>query len=473
MQGDEWDYVAEGGLHVVCRCRSKRGKVLRLRKSVEGGPVSCSRYDAADDAMGVIWRTIFGGQVVLESQRVPLDEAFLIELSRRIEPHRPVQRRHATIDTTVSHGQLLDDASQLLPPACEDVVTVELKVKCGLKSSSPFTPSSRGLKRRLGRFHLMQLYKQAQSLQTDNNAARGRAVSLYDPCLLCSGNDLLVSQALHALVANPQNNLLLFRNGHPCAKLSSDGDGTRGGHAEHWDADLLVEAVSAVLARSDILPRLQMAQSLDFIDIEGASLAFARVERELGGRHAAEQAVLESFRSFDYAAQNRLVSLLMQEAEHELGNAAAAASHPASARAIPAPYASPMEVLFHLRLGEEDTVEEEEKKRRLASAFLDSCSATACLELLQYWLLALTAKDASLMISLAFQSALTESTECRGPCQGSITITPEICNGALPIRLVYSMGLVDMGLKHPRKCWSKADKEEAILQAIASISSIK
>ena len=461
----DWEYVGEGRLHVVVRyvgpddaAGNFRGKVLRLRKGNDNAePLGGgSEYEAADDAVGRIWRAFFGSPVVIEKHRIPLDEAFLRELSCRIASCRPDRRRHVGVDTRASHGHVLDDATKLLNSTIYvDVVTIELKVKCGLKSSSPFTPDSRAIKRKLGRYQIIQLDKLARyqkrvgaapSLAMDDDACASAscpwsetdAFSRYDPCHLCSGDKMLIKNALHALMASPQNNLTISRNGRKCQDLA----------ATCWDVDLLIDAICTVLSTNSVLQRLQVLQSFDFVDVEGAFLIFQRLECELGSRQAAEQAILESFQQFDYAAQNRLIGLLH-----------AAATGAQTVTALPdGAKLSPMEYLFYLRISETSTGQDMDEKRQRAMLFLDGCSAQDCLVVLQFWLLALSAKDASLMVSFSQQ-------------EPAFLLVPGTRQGTIPLagqQLFYSLGLVDMGLKDPNKCWKKGQDEEALIQSIGN-----
>jgi len=83
--------------------------------------------------------------------------------------------------------------------------------------------------------------------------------------------------------------------------------------------------------------------------------------------------------------------------------------------------------------------------------------------LLQLWLLALAAKDASLIVSLSPIKSPRPS-EIQATERGAGWITANL--GQDSVAVAYSLGLVDFGLKHPRKCWALEKREKVIAKIL-------
>jgi hypothetical protein len=285
-------------------------------------------------------------------------------------------------------------------------LSVELKVKCGLKSCSAFIGEENAVKR---------LYSRFQIKQKDKIAMKGAFPSDYDPADLCSGERDRIAAALKSLCENPQNNLSIWRNG--VSSCLADMNESK--------ISMIVEALSAVLSSEQkvVLTRLQLLQSFDVLESEGAACIFNRLENLVGSRYESEQLLLESIDESILTRAERM-SCSLDGTE---------------------PFSPPWTAISTLfQLSKSET---HEGLLANATRLVDSMNREECVLALQLWLLALAAKDASLMVNLTFmQKHATISTNDPGLGWGVVEITgTDSC-------VAYSLSIVDMGIKDPEKC---------------------
>ncbi|DBB00055.1 TPA: Inositol-pentakisphosphate 2-kinase [Trebouxia sp. C0004] len=172
-------------------------------------------------------------------------------------------------------------AHQLLPALC-----VEIKPKWGLLPTSPAIAAKHVIKKQVSRFQLQQHLKLAQG--------KISSISAYDPLDLFSGETVRMHRTLVALIANPQNNLKLFVDGKPVdtldhtAQLDSteslvekafglDSDFAEPGNA----VTLLADVLKHILLREGVLQKLLSIQALDAHDIEGIYPLYCHMLQQL------------------------------------------------------------------------------------------------------------------------------------------------------------------------------------------------
>lgn len=437
LRARDWKYVGEGNLHLVCRydptddseCIQFKGKVLRLTKEVDC-VIALRSQELSSTISTNILNPFFGSDIVLESELVPLPSGFVSELAVLLHQCRPADRRQKSLNEEAKYGEVMFDATRLFRIASsvgsEGAVSVDLKVKCGLKSSSPFVAPNRSVKREYGRFHVMQLYKSLLS---------GAEISTYDPCDLCSGCKASVGAALKCLAASPQNNFSI--------QYHSQG---QSGHGIFSNADVLVDVLSTILSsvHATVLQRLQLLQSFDLIDTEGAACIFERLKKQLSSSEATlEVFICDSFRDFDYS--------LLTGLEEAIG-----AGLPSRGAGV---VSETLETLLSLRTSQHD-----EDRHLRALEWVETLTVQDSVALLQLWLLALAAKDTSLVVALAVVEppALQIHTQAVANC-GFINLTTVDERKAV---VAYNLALVDFGLKHPRKCWALEKRETEIMKTL-------
>ena len=237
LDADEWALAGLGGRALVLR--DGKGRALRLVK--QAGDTCCSALDAelwshlpgyaaADSSAERAWLFAVHVLVPLLGER----HASAGELVRLpVKFVRRIERRFAACCGTVelkleSVAALLNDAACLgrlscVPlAACRPVYAVELKPKCGFLPTAE-TVGATCLKRRVSRFALQQRWKLAQGLVAQvgghqhklllSPLTSARQASTYCPLQLFSGDEVLMSAAVRALLAAPQNNLSVRCNG--------------------------------------------------------------------------------------------------------------------------------------------------------------------------------------------------------------------------------------------------------------------
>ena len=422
----DWVYLAEGNRHVVCRYRARdgaerdpslSGHVLRLVKqnrTMNSTRVMQLSSLVSDRILNPFW----GFCAIPPSRLVSVSSSFVTELRTRILPHRPLHRTEYDLDELAEYCELIQDVTLSFEYYFPNhnfasTLSVEIKVKCGLKSCSAFITEENAIKRLYSRFQIKQKFK---------SASKGVCPSDYDPADLCSGERDRVAAALRSLCENPQNNFAVWRNGVSSCQTDLDAS----------NMPVIVEALSAVLSSEQkvVLTRLQLLQSFDALESEGAACVFNRLVNLVGSSYESEQLLLES-----------IDERILTQAERIFCSDGAEPFSP--------PWAA-ISTLFQLSKSEMH-----EGLLADATSLVDSMNREECVLALQLWLLALAAKDASLVVNLAFvQQHATITTTGQGLGWGVVHITgADSC-------IAYSMSIVDMGIKDPAKCRGKIEMEE-------------
>jgi len=284
----------------------------------------------------------------------------------------------------------------------------------------------------------MQLHKRKAS-------RGGHEMSRYNPCDLCSGLSHLIRGALDDLFANPQNNLVISRSTHQHSSSES---------ARKAEAKLIVSSLPKILSseRESVLQRLQLLQSFDLIDTEGAACIFERLEHLCHSRKMAEEELCKSFFDFDVGVLFWLECLFSSEV--------GATKSPPLRQDCGA-----VSALWNLRFGRKGECRrgEEQDRQRFESALelAKTLSASESILILQLWLLALAAKDASLLVCLSPLESHVPPAFLLEPRSAGFGLVD--CDESPAV--AYNLALVDFGLKQVRKCWSLEKREEDIFSA--------
>jgi hypothetical protein len=497
-----WSFLAEGKMHVVVSnsSHSTRPIILRIPKHTA---ISNSNDQLFVLNLMIPW---YSSSSISMSSVIELSNTFIESLTNQIDSFRPLNRKivseplclkhHAHIEFNYNyvHKGLprLSNIFQLKTSVGEHSDTLlilngchisfDFKVKCGLLGSSPFIPSSRGLKLGNSKFRLMQLYKLAKKTKSIactaplRNASGEPAwgtfhtVSHYNPSDLCSMDKDKIMTALNALVDNPQNNLRVCLNGRHVFGWDKDKatavDLTAvccqflGDTSSADDASLrrTLDLLTAVLSAEQTLSRLEQMQAMDLLDVEGAALVFQRLVDLSGGDvDAAERLINVALESpMDDGIQISIAHCLSSSG---YGNCELCPSVVVSLAALRISASTPEHIADQYRLS--------------AHSLLAEMTKSDCLLLLTLWMMGLVAKDASVIVALQRVCGMP-SDRAVNIDKSSVQMQTETTAG-LVIKsyddmsdssdvcvFAYCLSLVDIGPKSVDKIWKKGLEEQEL-----------
>ncbi|ERL95601.1 hypothetical protein D910_00028 [Dendroctonus ponderosae] len=218
----EWAYRGEGNCNLVVGLQGAR-QILRIRKTEKPQSLLgwilvlltdliewCSGKACGDEARDLafycqVMRPLIGAHYTSEARMVALSRPQLQLILEGVRQRRPDHRRHKTLQ--LGRAALFSDFA-FLPPRFDhldfigDTFAVELKPKQGWRPPKE-------------RLALPQcLYCMHQLLKLQTGRVQGRTD--YCPEELFSGDPGRMRRALRHLLAAPQNNLKIFRNGAQC-----------------------------------------------------------------------------------------------------------------------------------------------------------------------------------------------------------------------------------------------------------------
>lgn len=379
-----------------------------------------------------------------------------------------------------------------------NVLSIELKVKCGLSSSSPFVKQSRRLKYTYSRLAMTQVKKSKKEQRI--NYRKVMAEREYRPQDLCSDNFSTICSSLVILLNNPQNNFKVSLNGshvYGCGKHDMTGMTSACNELFSRCEDLsprsprfVIDVVAKIFVTNDVLRKLHHLQSLDLIDSEGAAIIYSRLVELVSTAKEADEFILNRLKYSDFGADYlpALAELfpLYPPFEHD----SAAPSLPSS---VPTSSAGScrdetLHALWNIRnLSVDSSMTENEVRERSNRAFAEiaSLSAAACRDILIIWFMALIAKDASVIVSLQCVSDI-DGKVARNEMRMGRDTACSLDSGALSceviplqegeagrIRLfvsdqwstafVYNLGLIDLGMKPLDKIRRRYFEEELLV----------
>lgn len=199
----EWNYRAEGNLHIII-ANEKTRQVLRLLKCLKDKTIY-NEYWASEATESELCFIRYVAHPLMENckacfpiQKVAVSREFLKLISKKIEPGRPKIRLSKVVDQSCKFGILMPDFCQILPPTLsisQPTISVEIKPKQGF-----ILVGSDRCK-----------YSHFQLLKMQNNTYD--RISTYCPVDLFSGSKKRMQRAIKALISDPQNNFRVFRGG--------------------------------------------------------------------------------------------------------------------------------------------------------------------------------------------------------------------------------------------------------------------
>lgn len=493
---EDWEYVGEGKVRVALANLNKRsetfGSVLLFQKVSSSSAALKQQTNAEKDvrfikSVMLHWYTtnyVFG-----EINSIMVTDSVREEILRKIDKRRPPSRISEGVPTVLHRNACLQRNYAILHRAIpkneiasEDELNFEIKVKCGLTATTPFVvDTAADIKTLMSRYHIMQLYKQAKTnSKTDWGTFVG--VNSYDPLDITSGDPVRIRTAICTLLSNPQNNLRVSLNSrhiygwdkqdlnmlYGCLRGSNVVEpAAAASHDTHNTAfDVLgqpghiIDALAAVLSEETVLRRLRDMQKLDLLDSEGAAVVYARLVEVLGSMERAMELLEEKMIS----SVDPDLCELIESQSFECGQSNECLSF--------------ARTLFALRLSPQ--MNEAERRIQLTRAFeaVGRASAEQCLYVLQLWMLALIAKDASVMVTV--RRIRASALPLPGRQVGDMWVSPQSpthcgtvyhnlklhncdtgCAG-----FVYTVGLIDLGLKSLDKVWRKAAEDANVCKVV-------
>eukprot|EP01036_Dinobryon_divergens_P030773 gene30773-40069_t len=320
------------------------------------------------------------------------------------------------------------------------VISFEFKVKCGLKSISPFNKTSRRLKLKYSRFTMMQVLK---ARKRDIGVGDCAELSVYCPQKLCSKESDAVFSCLKSLLQNPQNNLKVSLNGQhkfgwgktditvlhniSSSFLSPSLSGTRSSIEKERDSDFVLSLVCKILSENSLLLELQSMQLLDILDSEGAAIIYGKLVEEVGSSTIADESILERIASPDFGSVvvPDLIAFsreVMASGKYNLDDNSIGhhfsngfyGSHPGLSGSSSVSSSSAGDVMRALlQLAIHEGMSEEEILSYSTAAFelVQDLRKDVCVDLLVAWLMGLIAKDASVIVSLQPMRPMAEADD--------------------------------------------------------------
>uniref|UniRef100_A0A0G4I393 Inositol-pentakisphosphate 2-kinase n=1 Tax=Chromera velia CCMP2878 TaxID=1169474 RepID=A0A0G4I393_9ALVE len=207
----DWSYVAEGGLHIVCKYLGKdakySGRVLRIPKQ--------------ENSLWLL-KQLFLDNVVLpmlESRHMPdnknvwLTAEFSQGMDAHVEPSRSAERiKKGRIQTLDQPAYLMEDL--LVPCSVQDLATKKVPFFLFSLEIKPkgAAPMARGLP---SRFVLQAMLKaeKKKAKEKDHDDQHAAEITGYRPTDLFSGEMSRVSHAVDMLIETPSNNLRTYVGG--------------------------------------------------------------------------------------------------------------------------------------------------------------------------------------------------------------------------------------------------------------------
>ena len=510
LDAAEWEYLAEGNNHIILQYNGRPDsvnyrKVLRMSKMKVAPDVAAQHFYMIRAVLPIL-----SDRYVERPTYVQYCATFASEISQKIEPLRPLARRMKQLTPSAGIAQIESNLCFVpSPPRAERVLEqhdsfptacVEIKVKSGLCSVSPWSFDYDSVRRRLNRFSLIQLYKQSQSREGIHTAWGGdvRTVSEYSPADLCSGDALSVRRACSALLQSPQNNFIVSLSGKKIFGLHQvDVDPLKKACGQLFgveDETCLLDVISEILAEEDVLQRLQVLQAADVVDVEGAATVMSRLVALSGGVDAAVEAVNswengEELVLVDLArvAETRL-TVSRERRDDLMRGWGGMRCHQ---EAVPCASGGAAMRLTNELLDLTASATAERGKSDVVD-WMNSLPAADCICLLRLWLIALGASDVSVIISFrerdetvsAQESAIASLPSASGTTlhdngrRGVVLekqtnespgiIKHSAVEGAPSVLFSYRVTAIDLGPKPAGKILNKCAEEKAICETAIS-----
>ncbi|XP_029851466.3 inositol-pentakisphosphate 2-kinase [Ixodes scapularis] len=207
-------FRGEGNSNIVVALK-KEDRVLRLRKSqvYTEGTISLTgetlqKFQLEADFISHVMKNLLGYRFVQSPILIELTAENVRLINEAVHFKRPIHRLKKNVREVSTLGLLLPDhctlPSHLRKYGEGPVLSVEIKPKQGFLPESYHLPHDHKLRASVCRFHLAQTYKKSKG--------EILSMSMYCPLDLFSGCPRRMNNALHELLYHPQNNLRVFKD---------------------------------------------------------------------------------------------------------------------------------------------------------------------------------------------------------------------------------------------------------------------
>jgi hypothetical protein len=419
-----------------------------------------------------------------------LSEEMIVYLMELISSKRPTSRKLKNSNLVLANmGYIERNLNTFI--VCGDnskKMSIEIKIKSGLKSCSPFVKQSRRIKLKYHRYALLQLYKlkQKNCRQKISSVQQGwgvfSSISKYEPSEICSMDFDRIRKCLDHLIDNPQNNLRVsveschvfgWDKSNELEDLKRSCDLFAGEGKEGEGLSTVMDAVAALLSHEPVLFHLELMQKLgDLLDSEGAAVVFGRLlqlidKADQQGRVTGKAPDMSSVsdRASEMVQQHIVEEMepgFMQALKELFSSNKISDDFLLENASIPHFIVS----LFNLRIHCDMSEQEINSRSMTAFSVVESLTIADCLCLLKLWFLSLIAKDASLIIALqSIEDTTLIPTFKKQPL--SVILQSDVEPGKVIMTnldkvIAYSAKLIDIGMKPIEKIWKRYFEEELI-----------
>eukprot|EP01038_Epipyxis_sp_PR26KG_P004799 gene4799-6727_t len=517
----DWEIIAEGNHHAVLRIRmindNKKNDKWLLKISKIDESFQVNQWERNDDNKFIsnnflLWFTEnyinLPIAILLESQVFINNLNYLLNNStisnrkeiRSISPYAYLEPNFNFIQRKSINFQY-----STLNDFQKHTIGIEIKVKCGLKSTSPFIYNENKpyllIKYKCSKFKLMQMYKESQKLKNHSNQysvnwGNFESISEYNPSELCSQNSEYIKNNLNILINNPQNNFKFTFNGqHIHGWNIYDKDAIRkccdvflnknNDHNNDMSLDIIIDLLTKILAKESVLKKIQLLQKLDLIDSEGCDEIYRRLIQLIIEDQTAYNDVNEfSYNQAEIIAKKHIIDSLCEPlnplyydlmcdfecvndnyANIEFKNHVLFQKYVVNGN-IPMIVLS----LIQHQIIDYSCVETVKMKSIGGWGLLEGLSIQDCVLLLKLWMIALIAKDASIM--LAMESQINDISYCytNDDYIVDVIVQDDLNPGLVELKSIdqptksfkFSVSIVDLGMKSLEKFKLVKQKDDFI-----------
>jgi Inositol-pentakisphosphate 2-kinase len=467
LKYSDWTFLAEGNAHIVYRSNLDHSLILRIPKQI--------RLDRTQNTLFFdnILTPVFPSKYLNRPVYATIDSTFISNIQSSIVNPSTKLKSRRTWNT--SHlispwmAEILHNSNyipRLIHINSENIAHIstlsfEFKVKCGIKSTSPYIPPSSRIKLNMSRYELIQSFK---AMETNRPL-----LFKYNPRDLCSQNKDRITASIRELVASPANNLTIRLDG-VCVHPSESEEELLTTFANFLSTDAssaipyVSDIISDILIEEDVLHRLELLQAVDLIDVEGAYQIMMRLEHLAG---SSEDALSALQGSIGLPLEFSLLELCdhcwsIRNRYEKESYYTSLSDHIDAKERYGGVIAELLDMQIHSCIADEELA----MINTRAMLLTDTLDEHDCIVLLRLFLLSLTAKDASVIIAMERNS---ESNKTSIDFNNVDHISLLHKTG---VHWKYSIKLLDINCKPPSKVLNKIEKEYDICRKLTAARSI-
>jgi hypothetical protein len=362
-------------------------------------------------------------------------------------------------------------------------ISIEIKMKCGLTSCSPFITEN-VIKYDISRCRLMQLFK-------------GR-VGSYDPRDLTSTSPSQIREAVHNLIKEKSKHFKLRIRGQHVSDIALLNDTNLGGLSVMspllgWPHqlcfDTVLDMICITIERESVYRNLECLQGIDLIDVEGVMAVYHRLRQFTDSNDEALEMIsvqmTKLFQSLDrlkaiskYFIELRSILDSNDQVIDDTWLSQLGGKEPCNVS--DAKVLELARIILKYRLGRTY----HESKSLELQEWVENLTADDCIYTIKLWLVALVAKDTSIITAFnvvpvkPFEGNLCSYTDTNiilvhenlqaEDKPGTIAMLRQSDAGDERVGMIeYSIGLTDICQKFVSKIIEKGVVEDAICRSVA------